>query len=152
MLILRQNPCAFLDSGTGGEDVVDQNHARRALAAPTLSGAREFDGSTQVLQALFAIEVSLRRGGAYAFQGGDHRQAEKFTEVAGDFLRLVVVTCLFASPVQRHGDERPLFTQCLGKSGIRKSFGSKSREIASEVDAALVFQAMDQSARVIAVQ
>lgn len=151
MLIPGQNLRAFLDRGAGGEDVIDEDDSLGFCWIQAFSRSGERNRPAQVLQALFAGEVGLGGGGFGAFQGRNHGQAEQRAEVAGDFLRLVVVAFLLAFPVQRHGHERPPLLQRLGEARIEKCLARDPCEIAGEVEAALVLEAVDEGAGVVAI-
>lgn len=149
MLIMRQNPRTFLDRGTGGEDIVDQNDARRSsVAGPAPPYPRQFDRAAQVFEALFAVQMRLGRRRTHTFQGWHHRQTEQIAEVAGDFSGLVIMARLFTTPVQRHRHERPSFLKRLRQAWVAERFGRDARQIACDVDAALVLENVYQGAGV----
>lgn len=146
MLILAEDFGAFLNRGTGGEDVVDQDNpgSFRGLQSFSLSG--QGNGTLQVLQALASRESRLCWRGADSLERANHGKLEKSSEVSGDFMGLVVVALLFPRAVKRYWDESPAFVDGMAQSRISKGFGGKTREFSGKVEVFLIFQAVDQLA------
>jgi hypothetical protein len=143
MLILAEDFGAFLDRGTGGEDVVNQDNPTSFLGMEGFSLSGQGYGALQVLQSLASRESRLCRRGADSLERANHGKLEKSAEVSGDFVGLVVVALLFARSVQRDGDESPAFVDGLAQSRISKGLGSKTGEFPREVEVFLIFQTVD---------
>ncbi len=149
MLILRKDFGAFLHRGTGGEDVIDQNDARRFLRIEGFSLAGELDRALEIFQSLPPRESRLRGRGANASECGDDRELEESPEVAGDFVRLIVKALLFASAVERHGNKRPALLQSRLQARIRKSLRGEAGEFTGEVEIFLILQTVNQLTRLV---
>lgn len=139
MLIVRKDFGAFMDRGTSGKDIIDQNDAGRLFGLHRFAFSCERNGTLKVFQALTSGESGLRRGGAHAFQGADHGELQQSAEVARDFVGLIVKALLFTLSVQRHWHQSPSLLQRFVQSRVGESLGGKASEFARKVEVFLIF-------------
>ena len=138
-----ENFGAFIDGGTGGEHVIDEDGPGGGVFDVAATCLSDDEGTTKIFQALQTGESRLMFGGADALEAAQQGESCMTGEDPGDFLGLIEMAVLLALMMQRHGNERPFPCQGGCQPWVGKRFCGEASKFLGQMKLPPVFQAVN---------
>jgi hypothetical protein len=135
---------ALVGGGSGGEDIIDEDEVLSGQSVAVSFFDRE--GSAEVREALSSVEFGLGLGATFSHEAGGQGEAAGFCEFASQFVGLVAVPPLLASPMEGNGHQKR-GVQRLEALVREEGFVKEGGKGAGQKEMALVFEAMDEVER-----
>ena len=135
---------AFVEGGSGGEHVVDEEDVAAFEGALTAGLRAEGEGVLEIGEAVFAIEGGLAGGIALAAESGDEGEVGVPMEAAGNFVSLIELAVAQFSGMQRHGGEDPVLAGL--DAWLLEGLEKQLAEHDSELELSVVFKMVNEIA------
>jgi len=127
---------------SGGEDVVNQDD----IGSVEPGDPRFFNGEgvSKIREPLMAVQLGLGARGSDPLQSRAERKSIQLAEVTGQFVRLVPLSPLLASPMKGDRDDEGVFVKCPEASVFEAGFLQILCQVAGQIEAALIFKQVDE--------